>query len=118
MKITNTVESKIYLGLRKEYSETYQDIRELYDFISRYCTKNKIGITVTPTRYFYVNGAEDGVILGLINYPRFPSTYEQIKEISINLGNLLIERFDQYRATIIINSLNNSDTIMLENNNI
>lgn len=29
-------------------------------------------VTVTPTTYVYTGGEEEGVIVGLINYPRFP----------------------------------------------
>lgn len=30
-------------------------------------------VTVTPTTYVYTGGEEDGIVVGLINYPRFPA---------------------------------------------
>lgn len=35
-------------------------------------------VTATPTTYIYRGGEEEGYIIGLINYPRFPATPEQI----------------------------------------
>jgi hypothetical protein len=117
MKVTNTIEAKIFLGLREGYTNIYKDKSDVYSFLSEYCTQNNLAVSVTPTKYIYVDGEEDGVIIGLINYPRFPSTKEEIKKIALDLGQKLIENFYQYRSTIIINSLNESDgsTIMLEN---
>lgn len=33
-------------------------------------------VTVTPTRYVYTGGAEDGFIVGFINYPPYPDAQE------------------------------------------
>ena len=38
-----------------------------------FCDKEGLCVTVTPTTYVYTNGQEEGVIVGLINYPRFPA---------------------------------------------
>lgn len=35
-------------------------------------------VTATPTTYIYRDGEEEGYIIGLINYPRFPSSPEAI----------------------------------------
>lgn len=35
-------------------------------------------VTVTPTTFIYTGGEEEGYIVGLINYPRFPSTPDLI----------------------------------------
>lgn len=43
-----------------------------------YCDRTGFCVTVTETTYCYTGGEEAGVIVGLINYPRFPSTPEQI----------------------------------------
>lgn len=39
-----------------------------------YCNAVGFCVTVTETVYCYTGGEEAGVIVGLINYPRFPST--------------------------------------------
>lgn len=38
-----------------------------------YCDEIGLCVTLTPTSYVYTGGAEDGWIIGLINYGRFPS---------------------------------------------
>lgn len=38
-----------------------------------FCDKVGLCVTVTPTTYLYTGGQEEGVIVGLINYPRFPA---------------------------------------------
>lgn len=42
--------------------------------IARYhCDENPWCVTISPTTYCYTGGTEEGFIVGLINYPRFPS---------------------------------------------
>lgn len=51
-------------------------------------------VTVTPTMYVYTGGYEDGVLVRLINYPRFPAHWFEIlgqasklaKHLKIGLG--------------------------------
>lgn len=43
-----------------------------------YCDEIGLCVTVTPTNYVYTDGNTLGVIVGLINYPRFPSEPEAI----------------------------------------
>jgi hypothetical protein len=47
-----------------------------------YCDKNGMCVTVTPTVYVYTGGQEDGVIVGLINYPRFPKYNSELLKIA------------------------------------
>jgi hypothetical protein len=43
-----------------------------------HCDQVGLCVTVTPTTYVYTGGEELGVIVGLINYPRFPSSSADI----------------------------------------
>ena len=58
-------------------------------------------VTLTQTRFIYSNGNENGVAVGLINYPRFPSTQAKIQEQAIELASRLQMAFDQYRVSIV-----------------
>lgn len=40
----------------------------------KFCMAHGFCVTVTPTTYVYTGGAEAGVIVRCINYPRFPTT--------------------------------------------
>jgi hypothetical protein len=57
-------------------------------------------VTVTPTEYVYSGGQESGVIVGLINYPRFPMTPEQIDEEALWIAAHLQEALHQRSYTI------------------
>lgn len=43
-------------------------------------------VTVTPTEFIYTDGAESGVAVGILNYPRFPTIPCAIKERAIRLA--------------------------------
>lgn len=38
------------------------------------CLREGLCVTIEPTTYIYTGGEEAGYIVGLLNYPRFPST--------------------------------------------
>lgn len=60
----------------------------------------KLCVTVTPTRFIYVDGYEDGVVVGLINYPRFPSEKQRMIYDSWEIADQLKEQFKQIRVSI------------------
>jgi ferredoxin len=49
------------------------DIDAARQICREYCDEVGFCVTVTPTHYVYRDGEEAGFIVGLINYPRFPS---------------------------------------------
>jgi hypothetical protein len=57
-------------------------------------------VTVTETRYVYTGDEEFGVIVGLINYARFPKTPEEIWAHAEALGEQLLLRLGQESYTI------------------
>lgn len=57
-------------------------------------------VTVTTTNYVYSGGQESGVIVGFINYPRFPATPEQIEAKAQALAVLLADALHQRSYTI------------------
>lgn len=58
-------------------------------------------VTVEPTEFIYTGGAETGVRVGLINYPRFPATSAAIEAIAITLAEALIEGLCQHSASVV-----------------
>lgn len=57
-------------------------------------------VTVTETRYVYTGDEEEGVIVGLINYPRFPKTPDEIWAHAEELAERLLLRLGQQSYTI------------------
>lgn len=45
--------------------------------------------TITPTDYIYTGGEEAGIVVGLIDYPRFPKPVDEITNRAVDLGHKL-----------------------------
>tara|TARA_B100000678_G_C18122159_1_gene467143 strand:+ start:350 stop:682 length:333 start_codon:yes stop_codon:yes gene_type:complete len=65
-----------------------------------YCDEVGLCVTLIETVYCYTGGEEAGVIVGLINYPRFPSKPEQIWEHAEALADRLLHGLGQQSYTI------------------
>ncbi len=65
-----------------------------------YCVEVGLGLTFTPTRFVYVGGGEPGVIVGLINYPRFPKEEAEIRSHAFVLAERLRVTLKQWRVSI------------------
>lgn len=65
-----------------------------------YCDEVGFCVTVTPTTYVYRDGQEGGVIVGLINYPRFPASPFEIGSHAVRLADRLREVLGQRSYSI------------------
>jgi hypothetical protein len=65
-----------------------------------YCDEVGLCVTVTFTRYVYSYGVETGVIVGLINYPRFPAEPFEIEAHAKQLAARLCDGMAQQSYTI------------------
>ncbi len=65
-----------------------------------FCDAVGLCVTVTPTTYVYTDGEGTGVIVGLINYQRFPADPAIIFERAEHLAVLLIRKLGQESASI------------------
>jgi len=111
-----TYYANIYVGLRPAYNQhitnTELNGRKIYafDVCQKYCDKIGLGLTFTETNYIYTNGNEPGLIIGLINYPRFPKDEQDIHKTSQELGKILLKELEQERLSIVYPDI----TLMLE----
>ena len=55
-----------------------------------HCLEVGLCVTLTPTQYIYTGGQEAGFVVGLMNYPRFPSAPEEIDAQAAALGMRLM----------------------------
>ncbi len=65
-----------------------------------YCDDIGLCVTVTETRFMYTGGMQFGVIVGLINYPRFPSDPATIWARAEALGERLCKKLNQESYTL------------------
>jgi len=103
MKIEPTFEAKISLGFREGYTDISHNIEEVKQICQDYCNRVKLCVTITPTSFIYVDGGEEGCFIGLINYPRFPSTPEDILSEALELAEIFLEEFKQNKVSVICN---------------
>lgn len=66
-----------------------------------YCLEIGFCVTLEDAEYIYTGGQESGVVIGLINYPRFPATREEIEGKAIDLGIRLMEGMCQHSFSIV-----------------
>lgn len=95
-----TFKATIYCGLRRGYSEDVHSTYEVHQLIQDYVDSVGLCVTVTPTEYIYKNGNERGVIVGLINYPRFPSEPNIILTHATTIAKMLMKAFGQQKVSI------------------
>ena len=66
----------------------------------RYCNAVGLCVTVTEAEFIYTGGAERGVMVGLVNYPRFPAEPSAITVEAISLARHLISELCQRTALV------------------
>jgi len=112
MKSIPTFTAQIYVGLQEGYG--YDGKTHNQCEVECICQEfvDEVGwcVSITRTRFVYTDGKESGVIVGIINYPRFPSTIEELKNKTIKLATILKEKLNQIRVSIVFSD----ETVMLE----
>lgn len=101
MRTTKTYNVQIYVGLREQYSDKIHTYDEVKKICEDFTNEVKDCVTITPTEFIYVNGCEPGVIIGFINYPRFPKDKKIILDRATTLARTCICKLNQYRISIV-----------------
>ena len=112
MKQVYTWESKIYSGLKITNSEKsfVYSLDHAASLVQHYVDRVGQCFTVTPTEYVYTNGSEPGIIVGSINYPRFPSSQDKLRAQTLELAKILLDGLKQQKVSVVFADM----TIMLE----
>jgi hypothetical protein len=77
------------------------DLEQAKQICRSHCYTAGLCVTVEPVTYVYTGGQEEGVRVGLINYPRFPTTPEQLLTTAKDLAWRLREELCQHSFTIM-----------------
>lgn len=67
----------------------------------RFCLRHGLCVTVDPTRFIYTGGEETGAVVGLLNYPRFPTTSSEIDAVAHELARDLLGATAQHSVLIV-----------------
>jgi hypothetical protein len=76
------------------------DISQAKQVCREYCEVG-LCITIEPVDFIYTGGEEVGFKIGLINYPRFPTNHNQIRNHAIALGHEIRTRLCQNSFLVI-----------------
>ena len=110
-KSVPTYTATIWIGLRKQYTGTTHKASLAKEWLQKYCDQIGFCVSVTHTKFIYKQGNENGLQIGLINYPRFPVMDSDIKAHAFKIATELMKILEQIRCTIVLTD----ETIMLEN---
>lgn len=76
------------------------DLHTARESLRRECIEDGLCVTLIPVTFVYTAGAEEGVAVGLINYPRFPRTPDEIKARAIKVAERLMRDLCQHSCSI------------------
>ena len=115
MKILRAYNVQIWVGLQETYNkQKLHSIEEVETICQQFVNEVKDCVTVTPTKFKYVDGGENGAIVGWISYPRFPRSRKEIRKRALQLAEKLMLELNQYRVTVTTPF----KSYMLENKNV
>jgi hypothetical protein len=74
--------------------------------LRRQCMEEGLCVTCTPTTFIYTGGAETGVAVGFVNYPRFPRENWAIYRRAVQVAEQLMN--DLYQTTALVVAADNT----------
>ena len=77
------------------------DLAQAKQVCREYCFAIGLCVTVEPLDFIYTGGEEAGFKIGLINYPRFPTTIPELRRRATELADLLMKRLCQHSYSIV-----------------
>lgn len=69
------------------------------------CLREGLCVTIEPTTFIYTGGEEAGFVVGLVNYPRFPSEPEALLTRARAVMGKLLEATHQHSALLVAPNL-------------
>jgi hypothetical protein len=65
------------------------------------CLREGLCVTIEPTTFVYTGGEEEGYRVGLLNYPRFPTTPAELNDRAETVALVLLGATHQHSALIV-----------------
>ena len=65
------------------------------------CLREGLCVTIEPTTFIYTGGEEAGYVVGLLNYPRFPSSPDALTERARDLMQKLLDGTFQHSGLLV-----------------
>lgn len=65
------------------------------------CLRTGLCITIEPSTFIYTGGEERGYVVGLVNYPRFPTTPCELNARALHIAEMLLTGTHQLSALVM-----------------
>ena len=101
MRKVPTFTAHIYVGTRTRYSGEVYGVQMAREWLHKHVNKDPLCVTLTETEFIYTDGGEPGLVIGLIDYPRFPSQHEAIKERARRIALAMLRMYQQGKVSIV-----------------
>jgi hypothetical protein len=111
MKFCPTYNAQIYVGLRHGYTGLITSFEFVESFIQKWADELGACVSVTRTKFVYTKGNEPGIIVGFINYPRFPLEPKELESRVMELAQKLLIFCQQMNVSIVFPK----NTLMISN---
>lgn len=99
-KTVTTHEATIYVGAWDRDTGKVVGTDTVRQVAQEYVDEVGLCVFVYEGQYIYTDGRERGAAVHLMNYPRFPSTREEVEQHAIELAERLLEALNQYRVSV------------------
>lgn len=104
MKISSIIKRsysvRIFVGTQDGYSGNFTPVEYIKSRLQEFMDNAGGCVTVTETEFIYTGGNEKGVIIEIINYPRFGTSRKKLWKVAeVIASNLMIE-LNQYRVSM------------------
>lgn len=102
MKTESTFQATIYMGLKVRSSGDIFSVEDVSKELRAFADSVGFCVSLTSTEFIYTDGQEPGVIVGIINYPRFPETPLSLRSKAIHIAAMLGKKFQQLRVSVVM----------------
>jgi len=105
--VEETFTARIYVGCYDTEKDFTRPLMEVKEVCQNFVNDEGLCVNVQETFYQYGSdgsgGNENGAVVELIHYPRFPKTHpeETITEQALDLAETLMERLNQKRCSVV-----------------
>lgn len=76
------------------------NFQEIERVCAEYCMRG-LCVSIEPVKFVYTGGREDGAVVRLVNYPRFPADREAMREKARELADRLATFCCQWSALLV-----------------
>lgn len=77
------------------------DLAQAKQVCREFCNDISLCVTIEPTSFIYKGGQEEGVRIGLMNYPKYPSSVGGLHQLAHRLADLLRQRLCQCSYSVV-----------------